>query len=212
MQLNNRGITPTPATTAHFSAQGLTDPPSAKVQPPLVPPKIEITLHVLMHTLLMALCILSLVELWNRAPLAPFVAFLVWTLAFYAFLFMMSWNGRPQRSALTVLLCYIQGNTQPITVPIAAPIATPIPSRPISMATDQFPFPPEPRSPYLHQPLFHTAAEDTMSYAGLRSETEELESDEDEDTRQRRIEDEMARRDVSIVTVPKRKLWVANPS
>ena len=51
-----------------------------------------------------------------------------------------------------------------------------------------------------------------MSYAGLRSETEEIDSDEDEDTRQRRIEDEMARRDVSIVTVPKRKLWVANPS
>jgi hypothetical protein len=209
MQLNNRGITPTPATTAHFSAQGLSGLPSAKVQPPLVPPKGEITLHVLMHTLLMALCILSLMELWNRAPVAPFVAFLVWTIAFYAFLFMMSWNGRPQRSALTVLLGHIQGYAQPI----AAPIATPSPSRPISTAgTDQFPFPQEPRSPYLHQPLFHTATEDATSYAGLRSETEEVESDEDEDTRQRRIEDEMARRDVSIVTVPKRKLWVANPS
>ena len=210
MRLNNRGITSTPATTAHFSAQGLSDPPSAKVHPPLVPPKGEIILHVLMHTLIMALCILSLVELWSRAPIAPFVAFLVWTIGFYAFLVMMSWNGRPQRSALTVLLCHIQGNN---VQPIAAPIATPSPSRPISTTgTDQFPFPQEPRSPYLHQPLFHTAAEDAMSYAGLRSETEEIESDEDEDTRQRRIEDEMARRDVSIVTVPKRKLWVANPS
>ncbi len=208
MQLNNRGITSTPATTAHFSAQGLSDPPSAKVQPPLVPPKGEITLHVLMHVLILSLCIISLVELWNRAPLAPFVAFLVWTLAFYALLVIMSWNGRPQHSALTFVLGHIQRNAQPI----AAPIATPNPSRPISMAgTDQFPFPQEPRSPYLHQPLFH-AAEDATSYAGLRSETEELESDEDEDTRQRRIEDEMARRDVSIVTVPKRKLWVANPS
>ena len=36
--------------------------------------------------------------------------------------------------------------------------------------------------------------------------------DEDEETRQHRIEDEMNRRDVSIVTVPKRKLWIANPS
>lgn len=209
MQLNNRGITSTPATTARFSAQGLSDPPSsAKVQQPLVPSKGEVTLHVLMHILILALCIISLVELWNRAPIAPFVAFLVWTIAFYAFLVIMSWNGRPQHSALTVALGRIRGNLQPI----AAPIATPNPSRPISMAgTDQFPFPQEPRSPYLHQPLFH-AAEDTMSYAGLRSETEEIESDEDEDTRQRRIEDEMARRDVSIVTVPKRKLWVANPS
>ena len=212
MQLN-RGITATPATTAHFSAQGLSDPPSAKALPPVVPPKGEIVLHVLMHTLIMAGCIFCLVELWNRAPIAPFAAFLVWTISFYALLVMMAWNGRPQRSALTVLLCHIRGrnNAQPIPAPI--PTTTPTPSRPISMAgTDQFPFPQEPRSPYIHHPLFHTAAEDTMSYAGLRSETEEIDSDEDEDTRQRRIEDEMARRDVSIVTVPKRKLWVANPS
>ncbi|KAF8272049.1 hypothetical protein EI94DRAFT_1770000 [Lactarius quietus] len=208
MQIN-RGITATPATTAHFSAQGLSDPPSAKVHPPLVPSKGEIILHVLMHGLIMAGCILCLVELWNRAPIAPFVAFLVWTISFYAFLIMMAWNGRPQRSALTVVLGHIRGNN---AQPIAAPITTtPSPSRPISTAgTDQFPFPQA--SPYIHQPLFHMAAEDTTSYAGLRSETEEIESDEDEDTRQRRIEDEMARRDVSIVTVPKRKLWVANPS
>ena len=36
--------------------------------------------------------------------------------------------------------------------------------------------------------------------------------EEDEDTRQQRMEEEMNRRDVSIVTVPKRKLWIANPS
>ncbi len=210
MQLNNRGVTSTPATTTHLSAQGLADPPSAKIQQPLVPPKGEITLHIIMHVLILALCILSLVELWKRAPLAPFAAFLVWTIAFYAFLVIMSWNGRPQHSALTVILGRIQGNYARRMV---APIATPSPSRPISTAgTDQFPFPQEPRSPYLHQPLFHTVAEDGTSYAALRSETEEIESDEDEDTRQRRIEDEMARRDVSIVTVPKRKLWVANPS
>ena len=214
MQLN-RGITATPATTAHFSAQGLSDPPSANVHPPLIPPKGEIILHILMHALIMAGCIFCLVELWNRAPIAPFAAFLVWTISFYTFLIVMAWNGRPQRSALTVILGHIRGknnNVQPISAPIAI-ATTPGPSRPISTAgTDQFPFPQEPRSPYLHQPLFHTAAEDTTSYAALRSETEELESDEDEDTRQRRIEDEMARRDVSIVTVPKRKLWVANPS
>jgi hypothetical protein len=63
--------------------------------------------------------------------------------------------------------------------------------------------------------LYHAAPEDDLhssSYAGLRSEPEETSSDEDEETRQRRIEDEIARRDVSIVTVPKRKLWVVNPS
>lgn len=212
MQINNRGHASTPATTTHLSAQALSDPPSRKLQQPLIPTKEEIVLRVLMHTLLLALCVLSLVELWRRAPRGLFVAFLVWTAACYVILVILSWNGRPRYSTLTALLCTIRGTAQFAS----APIGTPGASRPISMAgTDQFPFPHEPRSPYINQPLFHAAMEDDLqssSYAGLRSETEEIESDEDEETRQRRIEDEMARRDVSIVTVPKRKLWVANPS
>ena len=73
---------------------------------------------------------------------------------------------------------------------------------------------PDRRADLGHQPLYYPAAEDDLhspSYAGLRSEPE-VDSDEDEETRQRRIEDEIARRDVTIVTVPKRRLWVANPS
>ncbi|KAH9965875.1 hypothetical protein BC827DRAFT_1315587 [Russula dissimulans] len=212
MHLNNRGHASTPATTTQISAQALTDPPSAKLQRPLIPTKEEIALSTLMHVLLLALCVLSLVELWKRAPLGLFVAFLSWTAAFYVVLFVMSWCGRPRYSTLTALLSSIRGTAQYIS----APVGTPSISRPISVAgTDQFPFPPEPRSPYLHQPLFHTAPDDDVrssSYAGLRSEIEEIESEEDEETRQRRIEDEIGRRDVSIVTVPKRKLWVVNPS
>jgi len=140
------------------------------------------------------------------------VAFVVWTVALYVIMIILSWSGRPRYSALTVLLGRIRGDSQFN----AAPTGTPSASRPISMAgTDLFAFSQEPRSPYMHQPLFHAAAEDDLhsaSYAGLRSEPEETSSDEDEETRQRRIEDEIARRDVSIVTVPKRKLWVANPS
>jgi len=214
MHVNNRGPASTPATTTHLSAQALSDPPPAKPQRPVIPTKEEIALRVLMHTLILALCILSLVELWKRAPKGLFLAFLIWTVVFYVILAFLSWNGRPRYSTLTALIYSIRG-TGHLT---SAPMGTPSASRPISMAgTDQFPFPQEPRSPYLHQPLFHAAAEDDLhsaSYAGLRSEPEpeEAESDADEDTRQRRIEDEMARRDVSIVTVPKRKLWVANPS
>ena len=73
---------------------------------------------------------------------------------------------------------------------------------------------PDPRANLGHQPLFYPVAEDDLhssSYDGLRSGPEEV-SDEDEETRQRRIEDEISRRDVTIVTVPKRKLWVTNPS
>ena len=36
--------------------------------------------------------------------------------------------------------------------------------------------------------------------------------EEDEETRQRRIEEELSRRDVSIVTVPKRRLYLLNPN
>ena len=211
MQIN-RGPASTPATTTHLSAQALSDPPPAKPRHPVVPTKEEIALRVLMHTLILALCILSLVELWKRAPKGLFVAFLIWTVVFYVILAFLSWNGRPRYSTLAALIYSIRG-TGHLT---SAPIATPSASRPISTAgTDQFPFPQELRSPYLHQQSFHAAAEDDLhsaSYAGLRSEPEEAESDDDEHTRQRRIEDEMGRRDVSIVTVPKRKLWVANPS
>ena len=73
---------------------------------------------------------------------------------------------------------------------------------------------PDPRANLGHQPLFYPVAEDDLhssSYDGLRSGPEEV-SDEDEETRQRRIEDEISRRDVTIVTVSKRKLWVTNPS
>jgi len=83
--------------------------------------------------------------------------------------------------------------------------------------TDQYPFPSETRGPYMHHPAYRVVHEDdyySTSHGGpLSVDTEiEVESDEDEDTRQRRIEEEMGRREVSIVTVPKRKLWIANPS
>ena len=208
MQINNRAQASTPATTTHLSAQALSDPPTAKLQQPLIPAREEIALRIFIHVLILGLCILSLVELWKRAPRGLFVAFLLWTVSFYIILVILSWYGRPGYSTLTVLLCHIRGTGQSSS----APIGTPNASRPISMAgTDQFQ---EPRTPYLHQPLFYPTAEDDLhsaSYAGLRSEPEEG-SDEDDEARQRRIEDEMARRDVSIVTVPKRKLWVVNPS
>src|SRR5260221_14556668 len=100
MQMNNRGPASTPATTTHLSAQALSDPPSAKLRRPVIPTKEEIALRVLMHTLILALCILSLVELWKRAPKGLFVAFLIWTVLFYVILAFLSWNGRPRYSML----------------------------------------------------------------------------------------------------------------
>src|SRR5487761_930524 len=98
MQINNRGPASTPATTTHLSAQALSEPPSAKLQRPLIPTKDEIVLRALMHILILALCTLSLVELWNRASKGIFAAFLIWTVVFYVILVVLSWNGRPRYS------------------------------------------------------------------------------------------------------------------
>jgi hypothetical protein len=54
---------------------------------------------------------------------------------------------------------------------------------------------------------------DELSHgAPLSVEGDDNDDDLDDDTRQRVIEEEMQRRDVSIVTVPRRKLWIANPT
>lgn len=75
-------------------------------------------------------------------------------------------------------------------------------------------------SPYIyHQPRWRRAVssdEDAAArtpHAGFHPvEADTPDDDEDEDDRQRHMEEELERRDVNIVTVPRRKLWIANPS
>ncbi len=124
MQINNRGPTSTPATTTRLSVQALSDPPSAKLQRPVIPSKEEIGLHVLVHTLIWALSVLSLVELWKRAPIGIFVAFLIWTVVFYVILVLLSWNGRPRYSTLTALLYSIRGTGRLTSRHIGTPSST----------------------------------------------------------------------------------------
>ncbi|THH19762.1 hypothetical protein EW146_g1458 [Bondarzewia mesenterica] len=212
-QSNGRTVPPTPVPADMLSTQALMTGAPAVPQPqPVMPPMTEIFLHTLFHVLVLALCVLSLIALWNRAPKATFGVFLAWTLACYAVIIIMAWKGQPRDSALTVLLGRLRGDGQLHR----ANTATPSPSRPLStVGTDQFPFPVDSRGPYLQQPPFRTAHEDDFysnSHGAPLSSEDEPGSDEDEDLRQRRIEGEMDRRDVSIVTVPKRRLWITNPS
>ncbi|KAF9221954.1 hypothetical protein BS17DRAFT_784207 [Gyrodon lividus] len=175
-----------------------------------LPPPFELSLRIFFHMLVLGLCILSLIALWYRAPMALFAVFLLWTVIFYISLFALAWNGRPTRSFLTTLLALLRG--QPLQ-PVASP-GTPT-SRPLSMTgTEQYPFPTDNRGPYLHQPPYRTAGRDDIStnQSPRSVETDDDDDDIDEDTRQRRIEEEMGRREVSIVTVPKRRLWITNPS
>ncbi|KAF8639944.1 hypothetical protein AX17_001194 [Amanita inopinata Kibby_2008] len=160
----------------------------------------DIVIHIFVHVSLLGICVVSLTALWLRAPKAAFAVFLAWTVIFYAAIFLFSWFGHPEKSVLSVLLNRLCGRTLD---------RSNIQHRPPGQDYQ----PPMHDSPYVHQPPYRAATHEEMAHVGPRSVTSDDEDDNiDEDTRQRMIEGEMERRDVSIVTVPRRRLWVANPS
>jgi hypothetical protein len=175
---------------------------------PKLPKPLSLALRVVFHALLLALCVLTLTELWRRAPKVAFAVFLLWVVTVYALTFTLAWLGRPQVSFLT----YAFARCFPRYPPPEHPRA----SADTSTSTDYTSFT-DARSPYLHK-LPHRVApstnpRDDTSIASPRSvETHDEAEEEDEDVTQQRIEDEIGRREVSIVTVPRRKLWIANPS
>ncbi|KAG1755705.1 hypothetical protein EDB19DRAFT_1924969 [Suillus lakei] len=175
----------TPNTAELLSTRALVPTPTFPCVTHELPSLFEICLRALFHTLVLALCILSL---------TLFAVFLLWTIIFYICLFTLAWHGRPRRSTLTYLIARFRAEPPPVVPP-----GTPT-SRPLSVVgNEQYPFPTDTRGPYLHEP----------PYRATRAHDDE---DLDEETRQRRIEEEMGRREVSIVTVPKRRLWITNPS
>ena len=190
------------------SARSLPPPPVDYPSP------LEAVFHTIFHALLLALCILCLVQLWRGASVVAFVIFLVWTVGFYVAMAVLAWNGRPGASVLAVTLSRLRAQPNQ-----HHPNLQPQPSsRPMSSTTGEPPsFTQDLASPYLHSPPFRAVQGD--EYYDMMSTSRHHEDgeddpydDEDEETRQQRIEGEMSRRDVSIVTVPKRKLWVANPT
>ncbi|KAG6854794.1 hypothetical protein C0991_001221 [Blastosporella zonata] len=186
----------TPATTDGLVA-ATTLPPS---QPQLeFPTPSEIAIHVIVQGLLLGITILTLVYLWSRAPKAGFAIFLAWTIIFYAIMIIFATHLRPDRSILAALCGRLKS-------PAQNPSSHPTPST----------SPEGPLGPYVHQPSrrLATAVDDvSLSQGGLRTAGTDVDEQEDvdDDTRQRIMEEEMGRRDVSIVTIPKRKLWIANP-
>jgi hypothetical protein len=158
----------------------------------------EIALRLIIQTLLLGLFILTLVILWQRAPRFAFALFLAWSITFYAAIFIFSWHLRPENSFLSALFNRVRYEAPNVSNSSSAP--TPIPEPLVG--------------PYIHhQPPHRTTAIPDDASVALRSvETNVYDDDVDEHTTQRMIEEEMGRRDVSIVTVPKRKLWITNPS
>ncbi|TCD70819.1 hypothetical protein EIP91_001509 [Steccherinum ochraceum] len=203
MSQQRRGsVPPTPGTAALDipSTRGLVAPPPFS---PRMPAPFEAVIHFLLHAFLLGLSVVCLIALWTRAPKGAFAVFLAWVIIFYCIIFYFSSRGVPHESLLAVFITRVSTN------PTLAP-PTPTPSRPLSeLGTDTVPFP---GGPYAHQPPFRVAQEDEYPTSHQGHGSTEDDDDEDDDTRQRRIEEEMSRRDVSIVTVPRRKLFLTNPS
>jgi len=122
-------------------------------------------------------------------------------MAYYVAMIALAWNGRPASSLLTAALWGLRNKL--ISHAHPAHILDPL-------NTD----PPSIQGPYAHhRPPFHASAQlDDLSHSHGSPLSVETDDDLDDDTRQRLMEEEMERRDVSIITVPRRKLWVANPS
>lgn len=173
---------------------GLTAPlhdPSMLGQP-IMPNALDSLIHLLLHAFLLALCILSIIALWQRANVATFAVFLVWTVCFYLFIFALAWNGIPSESILTVIISRLK-NTPP---PPEAP--------PVAQGGVPFPRAGTP-GPYQNHPAYRTAHDHeypaSSTHGGMT-----VEDDDDDDA-----EESMNRREVALVTVPKRRLVLVNP-
>lgn len=164
---------------------------------PIMPNGLDTLLHLLLHGFLIGLCVVSIIALFDRANIATFAVFIAWTACFYIVIAVMAWHGIPSESILTVFIARLKN----------PPVSDAPP------ATDGVPFPTG-NGPYQNQPSYRVATDadypTSLSHAGHTIE-DDYDDDEDDEARQRRIEDEINRRDVSIVTVPKRKLVIINP-
>jgi hypothetical protein len=162
------------------------------------PPAPEIAFRVLLQASLLGLCVITLIALWFRASRAAFAAFLAWTTAFYIVMFIFAWHLRPKTSILAIICSRLFHRPYEQAITSRTPPPNPQPSP----------------GPYFHHPPYHAAvaSDASISHGAHRTSEADDHSDIDEDMRQRTIEDEMGRREVSIVTIPKRKLWIANPS
>jgi len=147
-------------------------------------------LRLFFHACLLGLCVFCLVTLWSKAPRSTFAVFLAWTVIFYIILVVSGWRGKPDRSTLSLLFGRLRSEPQ---------TAVPRPS-----VSDTVPETDSNTFPYTHhRPTYRRALlSDTMG-------PQSIDTDEEDDDR---AEDEMRRRDISIVTsYPKRALRITNP-
>jgi hypothetical protein len=156
-----------------------------------MPSPTSILLRLLFHASLAAFCVFCLITLWSKAPKSAFGVFLAWTAAFYMILLASAWRGRPDRSTLSLLLGRLRTESRP---------TAPRPSSDTLPETDE-----NVTFPYTHhRPAYRRA----LLSDGMGPQSTDTDEEDDD-----RAEDEMRRRDISIVTsYPKRALRITNPS
>ncbi|KAJ3509679.1 hypothetical protein NMY22_g16213 [Coprinellus aureogranulatus] len=189
------------------AAAETTFPPSSHQNIGIIdtPSNLIIAAYTLTQLGFLGLTIVTLIALWNHAHRALFAVFLVYAVVFYLLAIFIPRRFPTEQYLLSLLPS--SGHTHVnLGKDPAEPNATASPPT--------FPSQAGHHSPYLHTPPFTTVRMDS-SPAGrpMSMATDDDDDDDiDDDTRQRMIEEEMSRRDVSIITMPKRKLTVANPS
>lgn len=199
------------AHNAQRAAVNTPDPSSAHSSPKLntidstrKPGLLHLSIYVSAQVGLLGLNVVTLVALWSHAPKAAFYVYLVWVVVVYISLIFISRRFKAEDYIFANL---VNPEIPPPSVDIDAP-----PSH-LPNPTDSLRGTVVPSGPYLHPPPFlRTVPADTGDPKHVEPEGDDEDDDLDEDARQRMIEEEMDRREVSIVTVPKRKLLVANPS
>ncbi|KAJ7638799.1 hypothetical protein FB45DRAFT_1133214, partial [Roridomyces roridus] len=171
----------------------LNDP--VEKMPSTMPSPLSMLLRLLFHAALLALCVFTLIALWSKAPKSTFGVFLAWTIAFYLILITFGWRGKPDRSAISLMLRRLR--TEPQTT------AAPRPSMSDTLRTDENV---TPSFPYIHHRPAYRGALLTEHTGPQSTDTEE---EDDEMT----AETEMRGRNISIITsYPKQPLRITNPS
>ena len=165
---------------------------------PILPSLLSGLTHILLHAALLALCILCLIALFDRASVG-FIVFLVWVACFYLLIFILAWKGIPRVSILSVFFSRLRATPR-------AELPRP------ATSTTNYEGLPFPGGPYGAHPPYRGAhdSEYPTSLSHAEHTAEDFPDDDDDEERQRQIEEEISRRDVTILTVPRRKLRVIN--
>ncbi|KAG9040174.1 hypothetical protein FRB95_000103 [Tulasnella sp. JGI-2019a] len=206
----NNGTAKVPSPRPQSDLQPTTTPIPAQTPPTMPKRMLRLWFNVALQVVVLWALLFWLVtfSLIHSTPGLAVMA--VCLVVFYTGMIGLAWAKRPDHSILVVLVTRLRGDSA--TSPTAYQPAAVSAHRPTH--SNQ---PSGSNHPYLHSPAFRAVPggdDDIFSRSthGARSMDSDGADDdeEDDDARQARIEEEMARRDVSIFTVPKRRLVVRN--